>query len=685
MKLNKPRWAAFVALSLLLFVLAPAASADHEPIDGSGDVVTSTKGKPDQGSKGKTDQGSKGKKQQEETPELQGPQHDPGGGLIALDAATAGDVISDGPFADVIKNLAPSGHGERLVSEATTDVWVLDGFGYLGTFQSPCGDGTGDNGSGIRIFRIQNPNDPANPDINRVKEVGFLPSVAGSRSNDVKVANLNSGRILVHSNEPCTAGGLGGFEIWNVDDPLNAVHIAHVQTDDVNGFLRAALGFVDFGVHNLFLFTQDDRDYAAAVVESEFGNFQVFDITDPTDPALVGFWGAEELRMAELGLDPSLVPGLDADDFGIIVDLDAWLFDGFGLSTNRFLHDITISADGARVYLSNWDAGLVLLDISDPTDPTLVSVALDPVNGSRDGEVNSHAAWPNEDGTVVVETEEDFASWVSALPLSNFTFGDDLSTNTIPGVGISTLAGDDFEANQTGNNVTVTATSVTVNIGPLAGTVYAAVEGFGNQPKLGTVSIIADAVWIGRACNGDTILNAGSFEEGDVAIVRRGACFFSDKLANAAALGASAIVIANNLRDDTPWSGVRIWDYSDPSDPVLASVFDTTCSASPSPIAECDLRGTYSAHNVIVEGERAYLSWYTDGVLILDISDPYNPVEVARYHREGPAFETENGGIQDVWGIFKEVNSPWIYASDRNGGLYVLKEFGSGSAKEGQP
>lgn len=511
-----------------------------------------------------------------------------------------------------------------------------------------------------------------------------LPSVAGSRSNDVKVANMNSGRILVHSNEPC-AGGPGGFEIWNVDDPLNAVHVAQVQTDDVNGFLRAALGFVDFGVHNLFLFTQDDRDYAAAVVESEFGNFQVFDITDPTAPTLVGFWGAEELRMADLGLDPSLVPGLGSAEFDLILDLDAFLFGGFGLFQNRFLHDITISADGTRAYLSNWDAGLVLLDIIDPTDPTLVSVALDPVNGSRDGEVNSHAAWPNEDGTVVVETEEDFDSWVSALPLSNFTF-QDLPTNTIPGVGISTLAGDDFEANQTGNNVTVTATSVTVNSGPLAGTVYAAAEGVGNQPRIAdTGPITADAVFIGRACNGDPILNTGDFVSGDIAIVRRGACFFSDKLANAAALGASAIVIANNRRDDTPWSGVRIWDYSDPTDPVLASIFDTTCSASPSPIAECDLRGTYSAHNVIVEGERAYLSWYTDGVLILDISDPYNPVEVARYHREGPAFEAENAGIQDVWGIFKEVNSPWIYASDRNGGLYVLKEFGSGSAKEGQP
>ncbi len=65
-----------------------------------------------------------------------------------------------------------------------------------------------------------------------------------------------------------------------------------------------------------------------------------------------------------------------------------------------------------------------------------------------------------------------------------------------------------------------------------------------------------------------------------MAIARRGDCLFAPKLATAAELGASAIVIANNVQDTT-WGGVRIWDYSDPSDPVLASTFNTVCSANP--------------------------------------------------------------------------------------------------------
>lgn len=111
---------------------------------------------------------------------------------------------------------------------------------------------------------------------------------------------------------------------------------------------------------------------------------------------------------------------------------------------------------------------------------------------------------------------------------------------------------------------------------------------------------------------------------------------------------------------------------------MLASTFNTPCSADPT-LPSCDPRGTYSSHNVIVEKGKAYISWYSEGVLILDISDPYHPVEVGRYHEEGPAFEESNGGIQDVWGIHKERGRPWLYASDRNGGLYVLKEYGAGS------
>jgi hypothetical protein len=586
---------------------------------------------------------------------------DPSAAMIQHDAATEG-IISDAPFAKVTKNLAPAGRGERIEANATTDVWALGDYAYTGTFNEPCG---GEDNGGIFIWDVHNKN--------KISKAGFIASPDGSRSNDVRATSMNSGDILVHSNESCD-GGPGGFEIYNVDDPTNPVPLASVRIDDPNPLTPDIFGpITDVGVHNLWLFSQGANDYVGVTTETAYGNFHIYDITDPANPVLVSFWGAEE------SFDPGVVA---SGDFNRNLDAAIWLTEGFGASANRFLHDVTINADGTRAYLANWDAGLILLDISDPTSPTLVSVAIDPDNGSLDGEVNSHSVWPSADGSIVVEGEEDFSAWEATVAPSNVTFGDG---NPIPGVIVSTSTGDAFDGSQTGNTGFITASSVEVTSGPLAGSVFGANEFSGNNFPLEEGSYEGSFVWIGQACNGDPILNPVG--PGDIAVVRRGACTFAEKSVNAFNEGAGAIVVTNN-QESTPWSGIRIWNYSDPANPILASIFDTECSASTAPGGDCDVRGTYSSHNVFVETKgnkvKAYISWYTDGVVVVDVTDPYNPVETARYHRAGEDFEAENGGIQDIWGIYKQPNSPWVFASDRNGGLYVLKEYGAGSAKKGK-
>jgi hypothetical protein len=587
-----------------------------------------------------------------------GARYDPSAALSAHDAAMA-NVISSGPYASVTKNLGSSSAGERNFASATTDVWAHNGYAYTGTFNNPCG---GDPEAGVWIWDVHNKN--------KASFVGVIPSPTGSRSNDVKVAAMNSGDILVHSNEACASGGPGGFEIWDVDDPTNPKFLAHVQVDEIaeiTPFFFAPGSLEDNGVHNLWLFSQGDKDYAAAQSGGVFDGFQIFDITDPTSPSLVSGWGAEEV------FDPGVGDLTLADDPTGARTLNSilWLlgfppFDGFGASPNRLLHDFTITADGSKAYLAHWDAGLILLDISDPANPEYISTALDPVNGSLDGEVNSHSVWPSEDGTIVVEGEEDFSVFESEVPPTNLSLE---YLNTIPGVGASTSTGDVFEANQTGNFGTLTDTSLTVTSGSISGQTFDVAEMVGNNVPLGGGSVSGNLVWVGRACPGDPLENP--LTPGDIAIVRRGTCFFSDKEASVAAAGAGAVVIANN-QQNSAWSGLRIWDYSDPANPVLASTFDTVCSANPSD-SSCDRAGTYSSHNVLVETRgnqvKAYISWYTDGMLVLDVSDPYNPVEIGRYTEPGEVY----------WGIYKETNSPWIYGSDRNGGLRIFKEFGSGS------
>jgi hypothetical protein len=620
--------------------------------------------------------------------------HDPSAPLEERDAQSEA-IISDGPSGKRVKNLAVSGRGERLVANATTDVWAHGRYAYIGTFNSPCG--TGENfvagvgpvdlvddveAPGVPIFDVANKNSPS--------YVGNLPSVEGSRINDVKVATMNSGEILVNSNEAC-AGGPGGIEVYNVDDPANPVHLSSIRIDELNPISDALFGgLTDVGVHNQWLFSQGDRDYVSVVSEGAFDTFRVYDITYPAAPELAAAWGAEEL------FDPGVGELTDFTSENINRVLAAALDlieGGFGSSPNKFLHDITVNGEGTHAYLSNWDAGLVLLDVSAlaslssvtlPND-RIVSVALDPANGSLDGEVNSHAAWPSENGSIVVETEEDFSAWEGLAPPGNLTFGEGDPTAPLPGVAIATVAGDDFEANPTGNTATVDSGAMTVTAGPLAGNTYAAIELAGDQPRFAdTGPITGEAVFIGRACNGDTLLNTEELDEGDIAVVRRGACTFREKNFNAASLGAGAIVIANNIETSTPWGGVRIWDYSDPANPQLASTFDTTCSASAVPVEGCDPAGTYSVHNVVVEStdERtlAYISWYWDGMLVLDVTDPYNPVEIARFFDNSPEFLAANGGQpHDFWGVDKIAGEPWVYGSDRNGGLYIFKLLGKGT------
>lgn len=595
-------------------------------------------------------------------------ERDPSAGLSALDASSS-NFISDGPNAKVTKNLDVAGRGVRNVADATTDVWAHAGYAYTGTFNNPCG---GDPEAGIWVWDVQNKNKP--------EFVTVIPSPVGSRTNDVRVAAMNSGNILVHSNESC-AGGPGGFEIYNVDDPANPVYQASVRIDELNPISNALFGGItDVGVHNLWLFTDGERDYATTVAESAFDNFRIYDITDPTNPTLAAAWGAEEI------FDPGV--GEETSDVSRVLAAALDLLSGYGASQNKFLHDVTISADGNSAYLSNWDAGLVLLDISDPSDPQLVSVAIDVANGSLDGEVNSHSAWMSEDGSIVVEGEEDFSAWEGTIPPSNLTMDGSATPGdpTIPGTAISTTAGDDFEANQTGNIGYTDGTSIEVTDGPLKGNSYPAVElstAAGSPTFADTGTVSGELVWIGRACGltqGDAILNSGALDPGDIAVVRRGACEFDEKAQTAAAAGAAAVVISNN-QSSTPWSGLRIWDYSDPANPVLASTFDTTCSASTAPGGSCAANGTYSVHNVQVETTgnqvKAYVSWYWDGMLVLDVTDPYNPVEIARFLDNS----TNDGLANDFWGVYKEENSPWIYGSDRNGGLYVFKEYGAGSGR----
>ena len=104
----------------------------------------------------------------------------------------------------------------------------------------------------------------------------------------------------------------------------------------------------------------------------------------------------------------------------------------------------------------------------------------------------------------------------------------------------------------------------------------------------------------------------------------------------------------------------RVLDFGDPERPT--TVFRWT-----SEHAKDDRRIT--AHNVYVHDGFAYLSYYQDGVRVMDVSDPREPVEVAWYDTYPEPVQTL---FEGCWGVYPFAGPDRIYASDRTHGLFVL-------------
>lgn len=75
-------------------------------------------------------------------------------------------------------------------------------------------------------------------------------------------------------------------------------------------------------------------------------------------------------------------------------------------------------------------------------------------------------------------------------------------------------------------------------------------------------------------------------------------------------------------------------------------------------------------HNAYIRGDRAYASYYTEGIVVLDISNPDDIRFVAGY--DTSSFEA-GSGYEGCWGIYPFAPSGVVYASDMAEGLHILQ------------
>lgn len=136
-----------------------------------------------------------------------------------------------------------------------------------------------------------------------------------------------------------------------------------------------------------------------------------------------------------------------------------------------------------------------------------------------------------------------------------------------------------------------------------------------------------------------------------------------------------------------PWGWVRLFDTSDPATPTQVGEFRL-------PVNEEDFCATdvprpsssYSAHNPTVTGELLFISWHAGGLRVVDISDPSAPTQAGAFIPEPvPAVAQEDPALtagQDkvAFWSFPIIRDGVVHVVDIRNGLYALAYTGPGAA-----
>ena len=120
---------------------------------------------------------------------------------------------------------------------------------------------------------------------------------------------------------------------------------------------------------------------------------------------------------------------------------------------------------------------------------------------------------------------------------------------------------------------------------------------------------------------------------------------------------------------------MRVYDYKDPTHPVQIGEYRTPNSLG----TDDQAAGDFVIHNNFLVGTDVYSSWYSDGVRVVDTSDPRHPVEVANFvppaghNTVKPSQRAVLTNTTQIWGVVVDEATDLIYASDMNTGLWILR------------
>lgn len=114
------------------------------------------------------------------------------------------------------------------------------------------------------------------------------------------------------------------------------------------------------------------------------------------------------------------------------------------------------------------------------------------------------------------------------------------------------------------------------------------------------------------------------------------------------------------MADETHGLPLKMLDVRDLSSIEVVSTFGSNNEVGSIP------------HNPFVIGDLCFVSYYHEGLLVYDISDPENVVEVDRYDTYPTNNDTTYEGYDGCWGVYPYFPSGTVVASDMVTGLYVF-------------
>ena len=120
---------------------------------------------------------------------------------------------------------------------------------------------------------------------------------------------------------------------------------------------------------------------------------------------------------------------------------------------------------------------------------------------------------------------------------------------------------------------------------------------------------------------------------------------------------------------------LRVWDYANLAAPRQIGTFKTLNASG----SKDQKAGDYTIHNPLIVGDTLYISWYTDGIRVVDARDPRRLTEVAHFvppAANNPIQPSQRGTLTNttqVWGVAYDEGRDLVYASDMNSGLWILR------------